>query len=216
MDLIPYKTPKVLKQFFSSYVWDLYQKNEKKLYLTFDDGPIPGVTEFVLEQLKQHKAKATFFCIGSNIKKHPDIFKKIIAENHAIGNHTTRHLKAWKIDSKTYINDINDCQAIIQEFYDTKSTKKLFRPPYGQISYSKFKILEEQGYKIILWDVLSKDWEKNTTSKICLENIIQNTKKGSIIVFHDSIKASEKLKFVLPKVLEHFAKKGFIFDKIEF
>ncbi|MEW7288907.1 polysaccharide deacetylase family protein [Aquimarina sp. 2304DJ70-9] len=215
MDLIPNKTPKVLKQFFSTYVWDFYDKKEKKLYLTFDDGPIPGVTEFVLEQLQKFDAKATFFCIGENIKKHPHIFNKILSDNHTIGNHTMNHLKAWKSDPETYLKNVTACQKMIQESSEIGYAAKLFRPPYGQISYSKFKTLEKQGYKIILWDILSKDWDKTVHEEQCFQNVIQNTSPGSIIVFHDSIKAEKNLKSALPKVLDYFSKRGFVFEKIE-
>ncbi len=212
--LIPYKTPKILKQFFTTYLWDLNAQNEKKIYLTFDDGPIPEVTEFVLEQLNKYNAKATFFCIGENIKKHPAIFNKIVSENHAIGNHTMNHLKSWKNDIETYLNNVNDCEDIISKRYTYPGSEKLFRPPYGQISYSKFKTLEKQGFKIVLWDVLSKDWEQSISPEVCLQNVIDHTEQGSIIVFHDSIKASKNLTFTLPKVLAHFSERGFIFDKI--
>ncbi len=212
--MIPSKTPKVLKQFFSSYTWDLYVKNEKKLYLTFDDGPIPDITEFVLDQLRLHNANATFFCIGENIKKHPEIFNKIVSEGHSVGNHTMNHLKAWKSSSRAYLKNITDCENTMLKHIEILPEQRIFRPPYGQISYSKFKILEKIGYKIILWDVLSKDWEQNSTPEVCLQNVIQNTEQGSIIVFHDSIKASKNLTYALPKVLDYFTKKGFIFDKI--
>jgi len=214
--LIPIKTPKILKQFFTTYTWDLYANNEKKLYLTFDDGPIPEVTEFVLDQLEQYKAKATFFCVGDNIKKHPQIFNRVVTDGHAIGNHTMDHLKAWKCESEVYLKNIQDCQEMIQKHTNSDFDTKLFRPPYGQISYSRFKTLEKLGYKIILWDVLSKDWIHKIDSEICLENVIQNTDYGSIIVFHDSIKASKNLRFVLPKVLDHFTEKGFTFEKIAY
>ncbi len=214
--IIPYKTPKVLKQFFSTYVWDCYTNNGKKLYLTFDDGPIPEVTEFVLEQLQQYNAKATFFCIGNNIKKHPKIFDKILSEGHTIGNHTMNHLKAWKSEPDAYIRNVIECQDSIQEYTKTRNHPKLFRPPYGQISYSKFKTLEKLGYKIVLWDVLSKDWEYKIPPEICLQNVIENVQQGSIIVFHDSIKASKNLTFVLPRILSYFTEKGFVFDRIKY
>ncbi len=215
VDLIPNKTPKVLKHFFSTYVWDFYDKKEKTLYLTFDDGPIPDITEFVLEQLQKFEAKATFFCIGENIKKHPHIFNKILSDNHAVGNHTMNHLKAWKSDPEVYFRNVKDCQEMIQKYSEIKHTTQLFRPPYGQISYSKFKTLEKQGYKIILWDILSKDWDKTVHEEQCFQNVTQNTSSGSIIVFHDSIKAEKNLRSVLPRVLDYFTKRGFVFDKIE-
>ncbi|MEB3344151.1 polysaccharide deacetylase family protein [Aquimarina gracilis] len=212
---IPYKTPKILKQFFNTYLWDIDVENQKRIYLTFDDGPIPEVTEFVLKELAQYNAKATFFCIGDNIQKHPNIFKKIVLHGHSIGNHTMHHLKAWKCDEDTYLENVHKCDSIIRQHHINNCATKLFRPPYGQISLSKFKLLEKQGYKIVLWDILSKDWDKKISEEDCLQNVIQHTEKGSIIVFHDSIKASKKLSYCLPKVLDYFTKKGFIFDKIE-
>ncbi|MDH7445400.1 polysaccharide deacetylase family protein [Aquimarina sp. 2201CG14-23] len=212
MKIIPTKTPDSIKLLFPNYVWDFYAKKERKIYLTFDDGPIPIITEFVLNQLEQYNAKATFFCIGENIKKHPEIFKKIITAGHAIGNHTMNHLKARKNNTTTYIENVAHCDKEIKQHTDCKN--KLFRPPYGQLSKSKLTTLRKLGYQIILWDVLSKDWDKDTSNEECASNVINNSKSGSIIVFHDSIKASENLKFALPKVLAYFTEKGYIFDKI--
>ncbi|WP_103069912.1 polysaccharide deacetylase family protein [Aquimarina sediminis] len=215
MQLIPSKTPKVIKQLFPNYIWDLSANGKKKLYLTFDDGPIPSITEFVLEQLNQYNAKATFFCIGDNIQKHPKIFNQILSEKHAIGNHTMNHLKAWKNNLDTYIKNTLDCQSVIQEHSSDRNTQQLFRPPYGQISRTKFNELEKLGYKIILWDVLSKDWVQDILPKKCTQNVIQNTEQGSIIVFHDSQKASKNLTLALPEVLDYFTKQGFVFDAIK-
>ncbi|WP_378181703.1 polysaccharide deacetylase family protein [Aquimarina sp. SS2-1] len=212
MDIIPTKTPNSVKLLFPNYVWDFYTKDETKIYLTFDDGPIPEVTEFVLDQLKRFRAKATFFCIGENIEKHPDIFKKIIAANHSIGNHTMNHLKARKNDLSTYIKNTLDCEKKIAEHLTTEN--KLFRPPYGQLSKSKLTELRNLGYQIILWDVLSKDWDNKVSPEECFRNVTNNTKKGSIIIFHDSIKAFRNLKYTLPKVLEYFTEKGYIFESI--
>ncbi len=216
VQIIPNKTPKVIKQLFSNYTWDFYANNEKKLYLTFDDGPIPGVTEFVLTQLNQYNAKATFFCIGDNIRKHPEVFRQILSEGHTIGNHTMNHLKAWKTSLDMYINNTIDCQNLIQKYSSNKDIQQIFRPPYGQISHTKFKALEELGYKIILWDVLSKDWEQTISPEECLQNVLQNAQQGSIIVFHDSIKASKNLTTALPEVLDYFTKRGYVFDTIRF
>ncbi len=216
MQIVPNKTPKVIKQLFPNYIWDLYANNEKKLYLTFDDGPIPDVTEFALTQLNQYNAKATFFCIGDNIRKHPEVFRQILVEGHAIGNHTMNHLKAWGTSLEVYIKNTKDCQNLIQEYLPKKDIQQIFRPPYGQISHTKFKALEKLGYKIILWDVLSKDWQQTISEEECLQNVLQNTQQGSIIVFHDSIKASKNLTAVLPKVLDYFSKRGYVFDTIRF
>ncbi|GGX13507.1 polysaccharide deacetylase family protein [Aquimarina muelleri] len=212
----PIKTPRIIKKLFPKYIWDLYDIGDNKIYLTFDDGPVPHITEFVLDQLDQYNAKATFFCIGDNIQKHPDIFNQILSAGHTIGNHTMNHLKAWKNTHDRYIQNVIDCENITKEYSNIRSTQRLFRPPYGQISLSKFKTLENTGYKIILWDVLSMDWEKTILPEECLQNVIKNTKKGSIVVFHDSVKASKNLIQTLPLVLEHFTKKGFVFDSIQF
>ncbi len=217
MTKIPNKTPRLVKKIFPKYTWDLSSINENKIYLTFDDGPIPIVTEFVLEQLNHYNAKATFFCIGDNIQKHPDVFNLILSQGHTIGNHTMNHLKAWKNNHDTYIQNVIECEEIIQKHKKSlQNVQKLFRPPHGQISHSKFKTLENLGYHIILWDVLSKDWELSTSPEECFQNVIENVKPGSIIVFHDSIKASKNVTATLPKVLEYFTKKGFVFEAIEF
>ncbi len=216
MAIIPTKTPRFIKFIFNKYTWDFSSKKEKKLYLTFDDGPIPDVTEFVLDQLALYNAKATFFCIGDNIVKYPHIFSKILSNGHSVGNHTNNHLKAWSNDLNTYIENTRRCQDEITKHTSIKKDQLIFRPPYGQLSLSKLKALKKLGYQIILWDVLSKDWEQSISPEECLQNVINNTKQGSIIVFHDSIKASKNLKIALPGVLDHFHKKGFVFEPIVF
>ncbi|WP_299432483.1 polysaccharide deacetylase family protein [uncultured Aquimarina sp.] len=212
MKIIPVKTPESIKLLFPNYTWDFYAKKEKKIYLTFDDGPIPEVTEFILDQLQLFNAKATFFCIGENIKKHPHIFNKILSEGHSVGNHTMNHLKARKSTLSSFLENVEKCEKQIKEHTELKS--KLFRPPYGQLSKSKLIELRKLGYNIILWDVLSKDWDKNTSPEQCSNNVIDNSKSGSIIVFHDSIKASKNIEIALPKVLKHFTNKGYVLDKI--
>lgn len=213
MKLIPVKTPTSLKTLYPGYHWDFYSKSTKTIYLTFDDGPVPEVTEFVLHQLKKFNALATFFCIGENIQKHPDIFNQLIADGHAIGNHTMNHLKAWENDQAHYIQNVIACEQAIMKQTDIKS--KLFRPPYGQISTSKLRAIKEYGYKIILWDILAKDWNPNTSREACTKNVINYSKNGSIVVLHDSIKAFENLKFALPRILYHFTEKGYVFNRIE-
>ncbi|MEW7277638.1 polysaccharide deacetylase family protein [Aquimarina sp. 2201CG1-2-11] len=214
MTIIPTKTPRFIKSIFPNYTWDLFDNRQKKIYLTFDDGPIPNITEFVLDQLAIYNAKATFFCIGDNIKKHPNIFKKILAEGHTIGNHTYHHLKAWKNSQDAYLEDVIKCQQTITYYAKNKRTPKLFRPPYGQISRTKLKALKKLGYSVILWDVLSKDWMQSISTEECIQNVIHHVEQGSIIVFHDSIKASKHLRIALPAVLKHFDKEGYVFDAI--
>lgn len=203
------KTNRIIKWIFPNYVWNI-PNDEQKVFLTFDDGPTPEITEWVLEQLKKYNAKATFFCIGNNIEKYPEIFQKTIAEGHAIGNHTFDHLNGWKTSTEEYIENA--------KLYETQNpklvTRNLFRPPYGKIKHSQSKILRKLGYKIIMWDVLSRDYDQSISATQCLENVLSNIETGSIIVFHDSVKAEHNLKYVLPKTLEFLKEKGFICDKI--
>ncbi len=196
---------------FPRYIWRI-RTAEKKIYLTFDDGPIPEVTEWVLEQLAYFKAKATFFCVGENILKHPEIFKKILNEGHAVANHTHNHLKGWKTENELYLHNFRLCEKSLEKFKNGKSN--LFRPPYGQL---KSKQADEilKTHKILMWSVLTKDYDASFDEVQCLEKAIEKTRRGSIVLFHDSIKAQKNLKYVLPKFLEHFSNKGFGFEIIE-
>jgi peptidoglycan/xylan/chitin deacetylase (PgdA/CDA1 family) len=205
------KTNAFIKRVFSKYCWDI-PNNEKKIYLTFDDGPTPEVTNWVLDELKKYEAKATFFCIGKNIDSNPELFSKIKSENHSIGNHTFNHLNGWKSATDDYVKNVTDCAEILKK--EKTTTSLLFRPPYGRIKKEQSKVLRKLGYKIIMWDVLSADFDRSITPEKCLENVVKNVKSGSVIVFHDSIKASQNLKFALPKTLDFLNKKGFIFDVI--
>ncbi|WP_299222837.1 polysaccharide deacetylase family protein [uncultured Psychroserpens sp.] len=202
---------------FPNYIWNM-PTTEKELYLTFDDGPTPIITEWTLDILKQYDAKATFFCIGSNIEKHPEIFKQIVNQGHTIGNHTHHHVKGWKSKTKNYLNDVAKAKSVIDSTSDSKSlfTTPLFRPPYGQIKVRQGKQLTELGYKIIMWDVLSFDWDQNVSEAQCYSNVISKSKEGSIIVFHDSIKASKNMMYALPKMLKHFNDKGYKFRALKF
>ncbi|MBF7092908.1 polysaccharide deacetylase family protein [Flavobacterium sp. ALJ2] len=208
------KTNQLIKHLFSNYYWDIPNK-ENKIYLTFDDGPTPEITEWVLSELKKRNAKASFFCIGNNIEKHPEIFKKIIDEGHNIGNHTYDHLNGWKTATATYLNNSLLCAKQIQQS-STKNNiqSSIFRPPYGKITKSQSVQLRQLGYKIIMWDVLSADFDQSISPEKCLQNVIKNVKSGSIIVFHDSVKASQNLKFALPKTLDYLKENNFIFDVI--
>lgn len=208
------KTKSFIKRLFSNYVWDL-PNTQNKIYLTFDDGPTPEITEWVLEELKKHNVKATFFCIGNNIQKHPDLFQKVINEGHVIGNHTYDHMNGWKTETKTYLENISLCDKQIQKSSIENLQSKIFRPPYGKIKTAQAKIVRRLGYKIIMWDVLSADFDQTITPEKCLENVISNVKSGSVIVFHDSIKASHNLKYALPETLNFLKEKGFLFDVIK-
>jgi peptidoglycan-N-acetylglucosamine deacetylase len=183
----------------------------KSLFLTFDDGPIPEVTPRVLQILEEFSAKATFFCIGKNIRNNPRIIDQIIAAGHSLGNHTFNHLNGWKVKKEDYMEDILKCERQFRESADQQIN--LFRPPYGRIKPSQYSILNAQ-YSIIMWDVLSGDFDKNTTKEECLDNVLSKTREGSVIVFHDSLKAKDKLYYVLPRILKHFTEKGFSFKAI--
>jgi peptidoglycan/xylan/chitin deacetylase (PgdA/CDA1 family) len=219
------KTNTFIKKIFSSYIWDI-PNAENKIYLTFDDGPTPAITEWVLQELKKHQAKATFFCIGKNINNHVALFYKIISEGHSIGNHTYNHLKGWNTSTEDYLNNTALCNteilniAPILERSGLKSEicklqSKLFRPPYGKIKTSQSKKLRQLGYKIIMWDVLSADFDQTITPEKCLENILQQVHSGSIIVFHDSVKAFKNLEYTLPRTLEILKQRGFVFEAIQ-
>ena len=207
------KTPWLLKKAFSSYVWNL-DEDEKVLYLTFDDGPTPLITEKALRILEEFDAKATFFCIGDNVRKYPDEFQRVIDAGHSIGNHTYNHLKGWKTDNDVYIENTLEAETVIQRFPIPNQEPKLFRPPYGKIGPLQGKALQKLGYTIVMWDVVSYDWEAEINPETCLDNVLSNTNKGSIIVFHDSVKASENMLYALPKTLEYYKERGFEFKAI--
>ena len=213
MKLYLAKTPSICIRFFRKYTW-CFNQQEKVIYLTFDDGPTPEITHWTLNELQKHNAKATFFCIGKNIANHPEIFKRIQLENHSIGNHTQHHLNGWKTENARYIDNVLEVEKTLNLSKVKKLKLNLFRPPYGKIKRSQAKKLRHLGYKIIMWDVLSADFDMSITKEKCLENVLKNTKKGSVIVFHDSKKAAKNLQFALPKTLEYFSKKGFLFKAI--
>ncbi len=202
---------------FSKYTWR-FNSDKKEIFLTFDDGPTPKITQFVLAELKKYNAKATFFCIGKNIQNHPEIFKDIISDGHSIGNHTQNHLKGWQTNNATYIENTLTCEHVISKEFKNLKLKtqnlKIFRPPYGKIKKAQAKELLKRGYKIIMWSVLSADFDTTISNEKCLNNVLKNTKAGSIIVFHDSVKAAERMQYALPKVLKHFSDKGFVFKSI--
>ena len=200
MAIAPYKTPRFLSWIFPKRVW-AFSRKTSKVYLTFDDGPIPEVTPWVLQELDKFHAKATFFCIGDNVCKHPIIFNQIIKKGHRIGNHTQHHINGWKTSFEDYISDIALCDSALTTHQSPITN--LFRPPYGRITTKQSKKLQQLGYQIIMWDVLTKDYDANISAKDALHNTIRAIRPGSIIVFHDSLKAQKKLKFILPKVLEY-------------
>ncbi|WP_142784926.1 polysaccharide deacetylase family protein [Changchengzhania lutea] len=213
MGLIPIKTPVLVKTMFPNYTWDM-TTDEKIIHLSFDDGPTPNITNWTLDVLKEFHAKATFFCIGNNIEKYPEIFQNIVNDGHAVGNHTHNHIKGWKTNTTDYLKNVSDAQIIIDHHNQKINNRNLFRPPYGQITPIQGKKLIAMGYKIIMWDVLSFDWDKNVTPETCLNHVISKATKGSVVVFHDSIKASKNMQYALPKVLDYYSKKGYVFKEL--
>lgn len=211
--ITPVKTPIVAKKAFPNFIWHV-DTTEKELYLTFDDGPTPDITDWTLNILKEFSAEATFFCIGSNIEKYPDIFRRIINEGHSIGNHTQHHVKGWKTLRRDYLADIHEAENAIQNHSKLIQERKLFRPPYGQIKPKQGRALIKLGYDVVMWDVLSFDWDQNVSAEQCLTNVLSKSQPGSIIVFHDSIKASKNMMKTLPAVLEEFSNRGFTFKAL--
>lgn len=202
--MYPVKTPFWLPYLYPSLTWS-ESRSAKCIYLTFDDGPIPIVTPFVLKTLKKFDAKATFFCIGDNVKKYPEIFEQVRAEGHAVGNHTFHHVNGWKMDAESYVNDFKKCEQLVPS--------NLFRPPYGRISRAQIKLLRAHNpdLNIIMWDVLSHDYHPKLKPEKCLKRILEQTENGAIVVFHDSLKAQERLEYTLPRALAYWTKKGYQF-----
>jgi peptidoglycan/xylan/chitin deacetylase (PgdA/CDA1 family) len=201
------KTPRLLKRLYPDLMWDTHD-NSRSLYLTFDDGPIPIVTPFVLNILKQFNAKATFFCIGDNVRKHPDVFEQVKAGGHAIGNHTFNHLKGWKTDDEIYADNFLQADKLLHT--------NLFRPPYGRIKRTQAKLLKQTrpDLKVVMWNVLSADFDISLKPQKCLNNVIKNTTKGDIVLFHDSLKAFPRMEYTLPRALEHWSKEGYEFKAL--
>lgn len=192
---------------FPKRLWEM-SRGEKKLYLSFDDGPHPDHTGFVLDELKKYNAKACFFCVGDNVKSFPEMYERVLAEGHTLGNHTMNHLNGNRTDDKVYLNNVDEAAKYIDS--------RLFRPPYGRLRSFQAKLLTERNnpFRIVMWTVLSGDFDQGITAQRCLENVLLKAGNGSIVVFHDSEKASEKLRFALPAVLKSFHERGFTFEKI--
>lgn len=213
------RPPFFLKWYYHNLIWHK-DTTEKVVYLTFDDGPIPNVTDFVLNTLNSFNIKATFFCIGDNISKHPKVFERIKQEGHTVGNHTYNHLKGWKTDDATYLENFWKCQEL--------TGTNLFRPPYGRIKKSQISELvgnwqlaagnelktDNRELQIVMWDVLTGDFDLNLSPEKCYQNVIKNVRNGSIIVFHDSLKAWGRLEYALPKAIAFLLKKGYRFERL--
>jgi len=226
-----FRNPFFLPWIYPQLTWRI-PATSKELYLTFDDGPVPGPTEFVLDTLSKHTIKSTFFCIGDNIKKHPELFTKIVSAGHVIGNHTFNHLSGWKTETNAYVENVALCEQEIHSKTKTgklqdasykdaylhfslsagSGARELFRPPYGRITRDQIKSLSD--YKIVMWDVLTHDYSKTLSRKNCLSGAISAARPGSIVVFHDSLKAEKNMTYVLPRFIEHFVNAGYTFKTL--
>ncbi|PRY05357.1 peptidoglycan/xylan/chitin deacetylase (PgdA/CDA1 family) [Pontibacter ummariensis] len=206
-----YKTPWLLKKLLPGYTWER-EGGGKTLYLTFDDGPIPEVTPWVLEQLEKYGAKATFFCVGDNVRKHPEVAQQVLDRGHQLANHTYHHLKGWETPLQAYVENAQLCQQELEQL-PVQGRKKLFRPPYGRITKAQAASLRD-SYELIMWDVLTNDYDNSLAPEKCLRKSIQATQDGSIILFHDSLKAQRNMRFALPRYLEHFNSRGYAFKTL--
>ena len=207
------KTPGLLKSMYPSCTWN-FSRDSQVMYFTFDDGPHPVATPYVLDKLKEYNAKATFFCIGKNVAAHPDIYKRILNEGHAVGNHTFNHVNGWKTPDQEYIKNIAEARKYIDS--------NLFRPPYGRITNFQTRLLtatenikQKTVFKIIMWDVLSGDFDIRSSGAKCAKNVTSNAKGGSIVVFHDSEKAMPRMQTALNESLKYFSEKGYTFDVVK-
>lgn len=199
------RTPKFIQSLFPNFTWSI-PTEDKEIFLTFDDGPIPEVTPWVLEQLAHYDAKATFFCVGDNVHKNGSIFRQVVEAGHSVGNHTYFHLNGWASDNLPYFHDVRKCANLVNS--------TLFRPPYGRLMPRQAQFLQRH-YRIVMWDVLSGDFDVKISKEQCLSNVVDKAKPGSIVVFHDSLKAKDKLYYVLPKVLEYYTQMGYTFRSLE-
>ena len=212
-----FKTPALLKYCYPQLLWDKRSTHQSDpcLYLTFDDGPVPEVTPFVLDTLEQYQAKATFFCVGENVDRYPDVYREILAHGHRVGNHTYHHRNGWKTPDARYQEEVARCQTAFQKHRGNhpKAPLNLFRPPYGKISRRQIRQLAPQ-YTIVMWDILSGDFDAHFDAETCLQKCIKHTRSGTIIIFHDSYKAQKNLTYVLPRYLQHFAEAGYRFETL--
>lgn len=202
------KSPWLLQKIYSNCTWSI-PTTENIIYLTFDDGPHPRITNQVLDELKKYNAKATFFCIGKNVVEHPSVYRRIIDESHAVGNHSFNHLNGWKTPDNIYLHDIAEARKFIDS--------RLYRPPYGRISFFQLKQLSLPRFqlKTIMWSVLSGDFDNGISGEQCKNNVILNAKQGSIVVFHDSEKAAERMMVALKATLAHFSQLAYRFERID-
>lgn len=198
-------TPALVKPLMKELLWNM-PASGRAVYLTFDDGPIPEVTPWVLDTLAEYGAKGTFFCIGKNAEQHPGLMDRIRREGHSVGNHTYDHLNGWNTPGTTYLRNVLRCQRL--------TGSRLFRPPYGRITKPQVQALRKR-FTVVMWDVLSADFDTRLEGPDCLRNVVEHSTPGSIVVFHDSLKAAYRLRHALPLALEHFTQQGYRMEPLE-
>lgn len=206
-----FKTPVWLPWVYPHWEWKKRVKSPQ-IFLTFDDGPIPDISEFVLDTLQAYDAQASFFCVGDNIRKHPDIFQKILQAGHQVGNHTFHHRNGRQLSTSEYWQEVSLCQEQIDR-YVPSTQAKLFRPPYGRLKAAQSRQVRRH-YRVIMWDVLTYDFDAQLSPETALSKALQNTQAGSIVLFHDSLKAEKTLRYALPRFMDHFARKGYQFSSL--
>ena len=205
--MLPATTPAIIEYLFSGRMWRM-PSADKSLYLTFDDGPHPRITNNVLDQLAQYNAKATFFCIGHRVEEYRGTYNRILQEGHAVGNHTHSHFNGWKTDTDQYLADVHQAAGVIDS--------TLFRPPYGRVSAKQLKQIGMMGFMTVMWTVLSGDYNKTLSKEACAKRTLSNTKTGAIYLFHDSEKAEQNMMYALEALLIAGRERGNSFKKIEF
>jgi peptidoglycan/xylan/chitin deacetylase (PgdA/CDA1 family) len=210
----PVRTPAFIQKILPGLHFSVPGK-DKVLYLTFDDGPLPHLCPWILECLMQYDAKACFFLVGENAAANPDLVNRILEEGHSIGNHTQNHLNGFKTLSSNYLSNVKACQEILQPNLKTDEAP-MFRPPYGKIRPAQIRNLRSEGYEIVMWDVLSRDYDASQTAEQLYQNVVENVKPGSILVFHDNIKAERNLRIALPRILKNLGDQGYRFEAIRF
>ncbi len=200
-----FQTPAFIHRLFPELLWNV-PVTDNIIYLTFDDGPHPDITPKVLNILSQYDAKACFFCVGNNVKKYPETYRAIKTEGHLTGNHTYHHINGWRTPDDVYFQDVDACQKMVHSGF--------FRPPYGKILPSQMRRLKKQ-YQLVMWSVVTYDYDANLSEEECLQIALSKTTRGSIVVFHDSLKAEKNMLYVLPRFLEYFSKRGFRFETFQ-
>lgn len=201
-----YSAPFWIRAFYpKDLVWRV-STQQREVFLTFDDGPVPEVTPLVIKILNKYNVKATFFCVGENVKKYPEIFELLLSNGHAVGNHTYHHIKAWKTDTYSYLSEVEQCNLLVKS--------KVFRPPHGQINRKIVRNLRNE-YRIVMWSALTGDYNNALSGNQCLANAVNNTSPGSVIVFHDSLKARERMEYALPLYIEYCLKEGYLFGTLK-